>query len=138
METILIINSISLWILLLFNILLTIGLARRINRQFLQFDFLKPGQPIPDFTAWTLQEETVTSEDYVAQRVALIFISPTCQPCREVIPEVESWQTEAQAQDLLLVFVSDASVAETKQFVAELNVTRPCLVAPRNRTSFLA
>lgn len=137
MVTLLLISSILLWVLMLFNILLTLGLGKRINRQFPQIDFLKQGQPAPNFIAWTLEGQTVTLADYSKQRVAFIFISPHCQPCREQVPEVEAWQSQAKMQNLSFVFISDTNEAEAKEFVAELNVTYPFLIAPRMHSSFL-
>lgn len=108
METFLVISSILLWVLLLFNILLTLGLSRRISRQFPKMESLKPGQPAPDFTAWTLDGEPVTRASYNAQSTALIFVSPHCGPCRDEMPKLETLRPQADSQGISLVLVSDS------------------------------
>jgi peroxiredoxin len=137
MENILIISTILLWILMLFNILLTIGLARRINTRLPQLETLKVGQKAPDFTAWTLEGIPVTLADYAGRTVAFVFISPGCDPCRDEMPRLERLRPQAEQRDLLLALVSDVNEEETRTFVKELGSTLPVLVAPHGRTSFL-
>jgi peroxiredoxin len=138
MQTFLLLSSILLWILMLFNILLTLGLARRIRRQFPKMETLKPGQSAPDFTAWTLDGEPVTRAAYNGQATAFVFVSPACGPCREEMPRLERLRSQAEQRGLSLVLVSDADEEETRKFVEELGATLPVLVAPRGRTSFLS
>ncbi len=76
METILIISSVLLWVMILLNLLLTLGLSRRLNARLPRMDFLKIGQPAPSFTAQTLQGETVTLSSYARRAVAFVFTSP--------------------------------------------------------------
>jgi peroxiredoxin len=137
METYLLISSILLWVLMLFNILLTIGLARRISRQFPSLEFLKAGSSAPDFTAWTLEGEEIAQANYAGRAVAFVFISPHCQPCREEIPKLEALRPQAGRNGIELVLVSDADEEETRKFIEELGVPYPVLVAPRTRTTFL-
>jgi peroxiredoxin len=137
METFLFISSILLWILMLFNILLTLGLSRRISRQFPKMESLRPGQLAPDFTAWTLDGKPVTRASYNAQSVAFIFVSPHCGPCRDEVPKLETLQPQAQTQGHSLVMVSDSDEEETMKFVEELASSLPVLIAPRDRTTFL-
>lgn len=137
METFLYISSILLWVLMLFNILLTLGLARRISRQFPKMEALKPGQPAPDFTAWTLDGDPVTRASYNTNSIAFIFVSPYCAPCREEIPKLERWRPQAETHGISLVLVSDSGEKETRKFVEELGAALPVLVAPRECTTFL-
>jgi peroxiredoxin len=136
-ENILVISTILLWMLMLFNILLTVGLARRIKARLPHLEPLKVGQKAPDFTAWTLEAEPVSLAHYAEHRVALVFVSPTCNPCREEVSTIVPLQLQRSAGNLLVVFVSDADEEDTKQLASELNITQPVLIAPRDRTSFL-
>jgi hypothetical protein len=84
-ETALIISSISLWIVLLFNLLLTIGLVRQQNiatRRVEVNDSLLIGQSAPDFTALTLDEQAVTLATYAGQEVAFVFITVNSRAVR--------------------------------------------------------
>ncbi|NUM45748.1 MAG: TlpA family protein disulfide reductase [Anaerolineales bacterium] len=137
MENLLFISSLFLWGLMVFNILLTLGLARRISRQFPKMESLKPGQPAPDFTAWTLDGEPVTRAAYAGKETAFIFVSPTCGPCREEVPKLDLLRPQAEANGLLLVLVSGSGEEETRKFLEELGSTLPVLVAPPERTSFM-
>jgi peroxiredoxin len=136
-ENILVVSTILLWILMLFNILLTVGLARRIKARLPNLETLKVGQKAPNFTAWTLAGDPVTLADYAGRTVAFIFMSPDCQPCREQLPELVNIQSKAKQNGVEIVMVSDAGEAETLSFIAELDVQLPVLVAPRERSSFL-
>ncbi|GIK55235.1 MAG: hypothetical protein BroJett015_08980 [Chloroflexota bacterium] len=77
-DTFLLFSVILLWLLVLLNIVMTIGLARRIKSRLPPpIEFLKAGQPAPPFTAWTLAGTQVTDQDYAGQSIAFIFlISP--------------------------------------------------------------
>lgn len=138
METTLIISSALLWIMLLLNLLLTLGLSRRLNARFPKMDFLKIGQIAPSFTVQTLQGETVTLMSYSGQPVAFFFMSPHCKPCRVELPKLEELHPKVEQLGVELVLVSDASEAETQSFADELELKLPILIAPRERTSFLS
>jgi len=136
METILVLSSILLWLMVLLNLLLTLGLARRVRAAFPTMEFLKVGQKAPDFTAQTLQGETVTLATYARRSVAFVFVSPDCKPCREELPRLEGLRPKAEQFGVELILVSDAAEDKTLPFVAGIVDGLPVLVAPRERTSF--
>jgi peroxiredoxin len=136
-ETILVISTALLWILMLFNILLTVGLGRRINARLPRLETLKVGQNAPNFTAWTLTGNRVSLADYAGRTVAFVFMSPNCRPCREQLPELMTTQAKARQNGVELIVVSDADEAETAKFIGEFDVQLPVLVAPRDRSPFL-
>lgn len=139
MEHILLVSSVVLWILMIFNILLTLGLARRISRQLPRvpkLEFLKPGRPAPAFTARTLEGDEITLADYAGHPVAFVFVSPHCQACREKIPVLETMRSRAKRKGVEIVLVSDSGEEETRAYVAEIETSFPVLVAPREHTSF--
>ncbi|MBL1131249.1 MAG: TlpA family protein disulfide reductase [Chloroflexi bacterium] len=139
METFLLFSVILLWLLVLLNIVMTIGLARRIKSQLPPpIEFLKAGQPAPPFTAWTLAGTQVTDQDYAGQSIAFVFLSPHCQPCREEIPHLAALQPRARQAGITLLLVSDSSEQEAQTFVDELQLELSMLIAPRNRTRFLS
>ncbi|MDW8326619.1 MAG: TlpA disulfide reductase family protein [Anaerolineales bacterium] len=138
METLLLFSSLLLWVLVLLNLLLTLGLARRMRAAFPRLETLKVGQRAPDFTARTLNGETVTLAAYARRPVAFVFVSPDCQPCREALPRLQELRSQAQQFGVELILVSDAAEDKTLSFVEGLADGLPVLVAPRERTSFLS
>lgn len=137
MDNILIVSTILLWILMLFNILMTIGLARRINRRLPKVESLNIGDQVPKFEASTLDGEAATYSHYVEKPVAFIFLSPGCDPCRHEMDHLASLRSTAKQFGITLVLVSDADEKETAAFYDDYEVDLPILVAPRGRTSFL-
>lgn len=138
MEQFLIVNSIVVWLVLLGHFLLTFALIHKVNRgiqpggtsgyPMLPKEFLKVGQVAPDFAAKTLSGEPVTLADYAGRKVAFIFVSPGCRPCREAVPTLEDLQSKAvqSGVTLLLVIMSDLANAQT--FVKEHGVSLPVLL----------
>ena len=93
MEPILVVSSILLWLMVLFNLLLTVALIRRAAAKQPGFatenvPTLEIGSQAPDFTAETLDGEAMTLDDYAGKSIALIFVSPTCKPCLNKLPEL--------------------------------------------------
>jgi peroxiredoxin len=138
MENILVISSIALWVMVLLNLLLTLGLSRRLNSRLPKIESLKIGQLAPAFTAQTLHGETVTLSSYAGRGVTFIFTSPHCKPCREELPRIEALQPRADQAGIQLVLVSDADETETRSFAEEMGLELAILIAPRERMSFLA
>lgn len=136
MEQVLVVSSILLWILVLFNLLLTFALLRQINTGNPRKDDLKVGQQAPDFTAHTVEGTTVTLADYKGRSVAFLFISSTCSPCRDALPSYEALFPKAKQHGTELVLVSTADAEQTQGMVAQFNITLPVLVAPQESNSF--
>jgi peroxiredoxin len=136
METILIISSVALWVVVGLNLIITLALVRRLNQAQGMQGGLKKGAPAPDFTAQTLRGETVTLADYANRSVAFVFIATNCRPCREEAPRLEALAATARRAGVELVLVSIDEAAETEQFVADLKLTLPVLVAPQESSRF--
>lgn len=139
MESILIISSILLWVVVLLNLLLTLGLARRIrNANFPVMESLKVGQKAPNFSAQTLQGKTVTLNDYEGRAAAFVFVSPDCKPCREELPRIRDLFPIARGFGTELVLVSDGGDEKTRSLVDGLADDLPVLVAPREHNPFFS
>lgn len=136
METGLTVSVVLLWIVVLFNLVLTLALIRRANPgpQAAQSG-LKKGQAAPDFTAQTLSGERVTLADY-KHPTAFVFISSNCSPCRLLLPELEELGPQAAQSDVDLVLVSGDRLEETQDYAKEKNIHLPVLVAPRDENPF--
>jgi peroxiredoxin len=133
------INLILLWVVVLFNLLLTLALIRRINPEGLSATTspyqpigLEPGEMAPPFSAETLSGETVTLSHYANQRFMLIFTSPTCGPCRDALPGYETAYSTAAKAGVNMVLVSTGDLSSTRDLINEYRVNSiPVLVAPR-------
>lgn len=142
MNDVLLISSVLLWLVVVFNLLLTFALIRRLNANpqtaapAQREKGLPAGQPAPDFTAETLTGETVTRATYAGRNLALLFVSPTCGPCREALPAYEALQPAAARAGVILLLVSTADAAQTRAFADELHLRLPILVAPAPSNTF--
>ncbi len=137
METILLISSVLLWVILIFNLLVTFALVKKIN-QFSypdkQLDLLENGQTAPDFTAETLDGNKVGLNDY-KDELALVFVSPNCSPCKDEMPRLDALYPKARRAGVELSIVSLADADSTRSYIRELGFKAPVLVAPRGQNS---
>ena len=140
-ETVLIGSVGLLWVLVLFNLVLTLGLVRRVNTNtgpqlIEEEEGLEAGEPAPDFTAETLDGQQINLASYAGRDVVFLFMSPFCGPCREKLPGIEALAPSAYAAGTELVYVSNASVDETRAYVEEHTIALPVVVASPGGSSF--
>jgi peroxiredoxin len=131
-------NLALLWIVVVFNLILTFALIRK-QRSGSPFSLIEPlgvGQSAPHFTAATLDGETVSLATYAGRAVAFIFLSPHCGPCRQGLPGYEAVGLQAQQANVEVVLVSTESADETREFVQEMHIRLPVLIAPRETNAF--
>jgi peroxiredoxin len=69
---------------------------------------LPPGTPAPAFSLPDLQGRNVSLQDYLGQRVVVVFTDPDCGPCRALAPDLASHGREDDAVPLLMVSRGDA------------------------------
>ena len=142
LQSLLIMSVILLWIILLFNLALTLGIARRLNtmslpgHDLMAENRLQPGDPAPAFTAETLDGEQVSLETYAGQMVAFHFLSSHCEPCREVLPDLLTLAPLASQAGVQFVFVILEDVQNTRAFVEEYQIPSPVIVAPRPENDY--
>jgi peroxiredoxin len=138
---IIVISLILLWTVVIFNLVMTLALIRRINSSSLtnlagEKKMLKTGTEAPDFTIEDLNGTTVSKRDYTHNELAMVFIAPNCQPCSEQLPILEELYTKAKLAGVELAIVSIADKTETRLYVEESGFKVPVLVAPRYKNSF--
>lgn len=138
MEMILVVSSILLWVMVLLNMLWTLGLARRARSAHSVMDSLKIGQKVPAFSAPTLQGKTMTLTDYAERAAAFVFVLPHCEPCREELPHLRELSSKARDYGVELVLVSDEGEETTRPFVDGTMDDLTVLVAPRNHNRFFS
>jgi len=76
-------------------------------------DGLPIGAPAPAFVLPDVNGKDISLENLLMQAkpILLFFVSPTCNPCAGMLPEIETWQTELKGK-LNFVFVSNGKVKE--------------------------
>lgn len=74
------------------------------------------GAPAPDFVLPDIGGKEVSLKNLLAPKKAtvLFFVSPTCNPCGALLPEIEKWQ-EAYKNKLDFVFVSSGKAKENAE-----------------------
>jgi methylamine dehydrogenase accessory protein MauD len=135
MEAVLAISSVVLWVVVLFNLLLTLALVRKVNSLpqgmgagMPQPELLKSGEPAPAFRLPTLQGQETSLADYAGREVAMVFVSPSCSPCRAQMPTIKELYPQAKRQGTELLVVSLGGPDETQTFVGEFQLESPVLV----------
>lgn len=89
---------------------------------------LAPAPPAPHFALPDLNGSLVTLDDVLdAGRPALlVFISPTCVNCAQLLPDLASWQSDPD-HALTVVIISDGSVADNLAKIADVGPLRVLL-----------
>ena len=135
METGIVISMILLWIVVIFHLLLTLAIVRKVNRTSHPAG-LRRGQRAPEFTAQTLTGERVTLQDYAGHPTTFVFISTGCGPCKKLLPELEALGPGARQAGDTLVLVSADQHEEARDYISRNNIHLPVLVAPREENPF--
>jgi peroxiredoxin len=136
LETALIASSVILWLLVLFNLLFTLALVRRVNsitstqptQPSLEMGLPK-GSSAPDFTAQALDGKTATLQNYLGKQTIFVFFSPNCQPCQEILPRLEALKHGAARAGVTLVLVSGRDMESTQTYIEQNKISLPVLVA---------
>lgn len=143
METVLIVSSVLLWIVLICNVLLTLALVRNANKPakkkwelVSEPEGLKEGAEAPAFSAQTLDGTSVLLEDYQNQALMLVFIAPHCSACDEVLPALN--KMASQMAGTKLVLACDGTLEQARVLAKKQDITLPLLVAPRQENSFFS
>ena len=144
METVLIVSSVLLWVVVLLNVLLTLALVRRVNASgSLNTAGVPENGPAideqaPAFSAQTLEGEPVTLESYTGRGRAtmLLFISAGCPPCRELLGTLGDLLPGARQSGTDLILVSSDGRASVEALLAEFHLDMPALLAPKDSNTF--
>jgi peroxiredoxin/uncharacterized membrane protein YphA (DoxX/SURF4 family) len=71
------------------------------------------GSPFPDFELTDTGGKVISLEGLSApgKPILFLFVSPTCEPCKALLPEFEKWRTEL-AEKLEVVLISQGSAKD--------------------------
>lgn len=71
------------------------------------------GVPAPEFALPDINDKEISFADLMkpGKALAMFFVSPTCNPCGALLPEIEEWQTEFKDK-INFVFVSSGNAKE--------------------------
>jgi len=132
-ETVLLINSILLWVVVLFNLLITFRLIQIAAPKVWAENMpkLKTGQFAPPFHLETINGLTVTLSSFKDRPVLLIFFSLQCSACIQKLPEIQAADHMANRIGMQLGLVIDLNQSKAQAFVREFEITVPVFVASR-------
>jgi len=138
MEQFLLISSILLWLVVLFNLLLTFALIRKLRQvtanesePFTKMVDVKIGEPAPPLVAETLTTgKNLTFNDFLGRTINFIFISPNCSACRESLPKYEAMIPKAKKDGIEVVLVSFADPTKTKNLINNYNLHSSTVITP--------
>jgi peroxiredoxin len=136
------ISYIVLWLLVLFQLLLTFALIRRIDTQAKTLSEgvasgLTLGTQVPDFTAHTLAGEPITLADQTGKTTVYVVVSPDCKPCKQLLPSINNLGNSRKPPNHQMMIVSLGDKARTEELVTELQLDLPMAIAPREENSFM-
>lgn len=79
-------------------------------------DGLPVGAPAPDFALPDLNGKQVSLKQLLSANkpILLFFVSPSCNPCKALLPEIEAWQAELKDK-LNIVFISSGKASENAE-----------------------
>ncbi len=143
MQSFLVISSVLLWVVVLFNLLLTMAVVRKTSQLDItenhieKIETLKAGDLAPDFVAINLDGIGVSLADYSGKNVAFIVVSSSCSPCLEKITEVEKLLPKAQNAGVEVVFVSIDDLPTAKTYFKGLNIVSQAIVASAAENTFI-
>jgi len=103
------------------NLLLTLGVVRRLREHTKILDATTTGGAIAEFSATTVDGVPLTREGLAEgpEATTVAFLAPECGSCRSQVPALVEWAS-AQSRDRTLV-VLDALVTDPADLVEALN-----------------
>ncbi|WP_372950378.1 thioredoxin-like domain-containing protein [Mariniphaga sp.] len=86
----------------------------------LEFQNMKPGNLVSDFTINDLRDEPTTLSHILKPRNLILFYASWCSHCKEILPQIKAWRRQFQATELEIIAISlDTSKSDWQQIVRE-------------------
>ena len=93
---------------------------------------VKVGEPVPAFTAQTLDGQTITTDDFMGQITVLNFWATWCGPCRAEMPALDAVHNPVDGVQVLAVNNVEPA-ATVAAFVDAFGLSLPILLDPDAR-----
>ncbi len=90
----------------------------------------KIGSQVPEFTLNDQNGNSFHSRQFIGRKTLLVYWSPTCGFCKEMLDELKEWEKERKPYDPFLVLISTSSDAETNR---ELGLQSPILTDEKGK-----
>ena len=129
------VSYIALWAVVLFQGVVIFLLLRQLGVIYLGTargvarDGLPVGERAPDFAAADLDGRPVSLADFRGRPLLLIFGSPGCGPCRQLVPDLNRFAQERR-EELRVLFLSRGEAEEARRFASDLGVRVPVATHP--------
>ena len=75
----------------------------------------KPGEPAPDLRLADLEGYTVDLEDFRGAKTLVLFWSPSCGVCQQMLPDLKQWEANLQEGAPKLLVVSAGTAEANKK-----------------------
>jgi peroxiredoxin len=86
----------------------------------LEFQNMKIGDLVPDFTMDNLRGEPVTLSHVLKPKNIILFWASWCPHCNDMLPQLKAWRRQFQANQLEIITISlDTSKSDWQQIVRE-------------------
>ena len=129
MEGIWLVSYIILWAVVLGLIVLVFLLYRQLGIMYLgsaegvSRDGLPKGTPAPDFSLTDQYGNVQRLANYRGQPTFLVFGSPSCNPCRVLLPQLHEWA--AAHPDVGVIWLNATTPDESLKFVSDMGAQLP-------------
>lgn len=101
------------------------GFSRSLDNSKIKRDGLEVGVRAPEFTLPRVDEGELSLNQYLGQKVLLVFSDPACGPCQQLAPKLENIHRRGDVQVLM---VSRGDTEANRQKVAEHGLTFPVVL----------
>ena len=134
MEGLLLVSSLLLWMIVLFNLLVTFQLIRIVAPGVwtTHIPRLKTGQIAPDFNIESIQGDKASLSSFTGKPLLLIFLSVRCWSCLNKTSNIKAFSAESQQNSLQINLVLDADLAEAQAFINRYHLSMNAFLADRS------
>lgn len=128
-------SYIALWAVVMFQGAVIFVLLRQLGVIYLgtargvSDDGLDIGAKAPDFSVRQLNGESLSLASFQSKALVLVFGSPTCAPCRGLIPDLNMFAHERE-RELGVLFLSRGDDESARRLANELSIEVPVASHP--------
>jgi methylamine dehydrogenase accessory protein MauD len=128
-------SYIVLWAVVLFQgaviflLLRQLGVIYLGTAQGVSRDGIATGERAPEFALRGIDGRNIALPDFRGTPLLLVFGSPTCGPCKGLIPDLNAFARE-KAGELRALFLSRGDIESAQRFAREHDIEVPVAVHP--------